>query len=99
MSRRAEESRSPFHQRATSPTRRTVSRRTYDTPSKHACQAVLGGRQQHRWRCAGHPDQTNISRLRCGGKPRLYGFRVDPEFYVVFWDPEHVIYPSLKRNT
>lgn len=44
-------------------------------------------------------DQTNISRLRCGNKPRLYGFRVDPEFYAVFWDPEHLIWPSAKRNT
>lgn len=38
-------------------------------------------------------DETCISRLRIGGKARLYGFRRDPEFYAVFWDPEHDIWP------
>lgn len=44
-------------------------------------------------------DETRISRLRFGGPERLFGFRRDPEFYAVFWDPNHEIWPSHKKNT
>ena len=47
----------------------------------------------------GLSDETNISRLRINGEQRLYGFRRDPEFYAVFWDPQHRIWPSKRRNT
>ncbi|MER7165224.1 hypothetical protein ABT336_03985 [Micromonospora sp. NPDC000207] len=42
----------------------------------------------------GMADETCISRLRINGPSRLYGFRRDPEFYAVFWDPKHEIWPS-----
>lgn len=38
-------------------------------------------------------DETSVSRLRISGAQRLYGFRRDPEFYAVFWDPKHEIWP------
>jgi hypothetical protein len=38
-------------------------------------------------------DETCISRLRIGSSERLYGFRRDPEFYAIFWDPKHEIWP------
>ncbi|WP_416901337.1 hypothetical protein [Micromonospora echinospora] len=41
----------------------------------------------------GFADETRISRLRINGPGRLYGFRRDPEFYAVFWDPKHEIWP------
>ncbi|MDH2424707.1 hypothetical protein [Sphaerisporangium sp. TRM90804] len=44
-------------------------------------------------------DMTKISRLRLGGKVRLYGFMEGNCFHVVWWDPEHQIWPSVKRNT
>lgn len=44
-------------------------------------------------------DETNISRLRINCGQRLFGFRRDPEFYAVFWDPYHKIWPSKLRNT
>lgn len=45
-------------------------------------------------------DQTRISRLRLAGKPRLYGFMDDDStFHIVWWDPEHEVWPSTKRNT
>lgn len=47
----------------------------------------------------GFGDETRISRLQIGGLPRLYGFRRDPEFYAVFWDPKHVIWPPTLRHT
>lgn len=47
----------------------------------------------------GFGDETQISALRIGGQPRLWGFRRDAEFYPVFWDPLHEIYPSPKKHT
>ncbi|HEX5597025.1 MAG TPA: hypothetical protein VFX61_13570 [Micromonosporaceae bacterium] len=44
----------------------------------------------------GLADETCISRLRIGSMSRLYGFRRDPEFYAVFWDPKHEIWPSKR---
>lgn len=45
----------------------------------------------------GFSDETRISRLRIGGAPRFYGFRRDPVFYAIFWDPLHEIWPSPKK--
>lgn len=44
-------------------------------------------------------DQTSISRLRINGPGRLYGFIDKNVFHVVFWDPEHLIWPSSKKHT
>jgi hypothetical protein len=46
-------------------------------------------------------DQTEIARLQINGKRRLYGFLPDggPDFYVLWWDPEHEIWPSTLRHT
>lgn len=45
-------------------------------------------------------DQTRISRLRLTGKQRLYGFMdEDNTFHVLWWDPEHEVWPSTLRNT
>ncbi|MEU8920341.1 hypothetical protein AB0D10_05295 [Kitasatospora sp. NPDC048545] len=44
-------------------------------------------------------DMTRISRLRFGGRQRLYGFLVDNVFHVVWWDREHEVWPSQKKNT
>lgn len=44
-------------------------------------------------------DMTRISRLRLSGKERLYGFLEDNCFHIVWWDPEHTVWPSRPRNT
>ena len=44
-------------------------------------------------------DETEVSRLRCGGAPRLYGFLREHVFHVLWWDPKHEVFPSTKRNT
>ncbi len=46
-----------------------------------------------------YDDEDQISRLRVTGRGRLYGFRRDERFYALWWDPEHAIYPSTKKNT
>lgn len=35
-------------------------------------------------------------RFRLSGVRRLWGFRVDRTFHVVWWDPEHKVYPTEK---
>lgn len=45
----------------------------------------------------GLADQTKIWRLRLNGPSRLYGFLDGNVFHVVWWDPEHRIWPSKKR--
>ncbi len=47
----------------------------------------------------GLADMTKISVFRLGGEERLYGFRCDNVFHVVWWDPEHVIWPSHLKHT
>ena len=33
-------------------------------------------------------------RFRLGGTARLWGFRVNRTFHVVWWDPQHQVYPT-----
>jgi hypothetical protein len=44
-------------------------------------------------------DMDRISRLQLDGKRRLYGFRRGDRFYALWWDPEHVIWPSTLKHT
>ncbi len=44
-------------------------------------------------------DLDGISRLQITGRQRLYGIRNRNEFSILWWDPEHQIWPSRKRNT
>ena len=34
-----------------------------------------------------------------GGKQRLWGFLRAGVFHVLWWDPEHQIYPSWEKHT
>lgn len=47
-------------------------------------------------RDAGRDDETEVVRLRLGGKPRLYGILREHVFYVLWYDPEHQVWPSEK---
>lgn len=44
-------------------------------------------------------EMTSIWRLDFKGKQRLYGFLEGNVFHVVWWDPEHEVYPWLPKNT
>lgn len=39
-------------------------------------------------------DQTQISRIQLSGTERLYGFRRANVFHVLWWDPDHTVWPS-----
>ncbi|RIQ21270.1 hypothetical protein DY240_15725 [Jiangella rhizosphaerae] len=43
--------------------------------------------------------RDSICRLRINGRRRLYGFLTGNDFSIVWWDPEHVIWPSTKKHT
>ena len=47
----------------------------------------------------GLADMTKISVFRLSGVLRLYGFRRENVFHVVWWDPPHQIWPSVKKHT
>jgi hypothetical protein len=38
-------------------------------------------------------------RFRLGSTRRLWGFRRDRTFHVVWWDPQHKVYPTEPKNT
>ena len=63
----------------------------YDIPD------LPNGRALQRLADLDYDDRDQISRLRIGGKQRLYGFREGPRFYALWWDPEHEIWPTSKR--
>lgn len=71
-----------------------------DEPGKHYEIQQLPTKESHR-RLAelGYDDQDRISRLRFGGTLRLYGFLRGNIFHVLWWDPDHKVYPSPKRHT
>lgn len=68
-----------------------------EEPGKHYEVARLPTQEAiNRLEDMGLGDMTRISRLRLGGKPRLYGFLLGNVFHMVWWDPEHEIWPSSR---
>lgn len=65
----------------------------YDLPGK-LCKEALD-----RLAVMRRDDMTKIHRLDFKGKQRLYGFLEGNVFNVVWWDPEHEIWPWVPRNT
>lgn len=41
----------------------------------------------------------NLCSLRKSGKQRLWGFYRSGIFHILWWDPEHEVYPSPKKHT
>jgi len=41
----------------------------------------------------------NLCSLRMCGKERLWGFLRSGIFHLLWWDPEHQVFPSKKKNT
>jgi hypothetical protein len=71
-----------------------------EEPGKHYEAHRLPNKQaQERLTALNLGDMTRVSRLRFGGKPRLYGFLIDNVFHVLWWDREHEVWPSQKKNT
>lgn len=41
----------------------------------------------------------HMVRLEMGGLRRLYGVRTGHEFHVVWWDPDHAVWPAKLKHT
>lgn len=67
---------------------------TYDDFSKCPNQAAV-----NRLGAIYEKDGDSIARFRLSGRKRLYGFLIDNQFHIVWWDPEHQIWPSKKKHT
>lgn len=52
-----------------------------------------------RWREIGLDDYDGLWELRVSGKGRLWGMLKDNIFYIVWWDPDHLVCPAPKKHT
>lgn len=44
-------------------------------------------------------DLEQLFSLRIGGRERVFGWRRGSVFYVLWWDPDHKIFPSKMKHT
>lgn len=44
-------------------------------------------------------DLEMLYSLRLSGKERIWGKRENEAFYIIWWDPDHSIYPVQKKHT
>ncbi len=44
-------------------------------------------------------DLEQLFSLRIGGKKRIFGWREKSVFHVLWWDPDHKVYPSKMKYT
>lgn len=44
-------------------------------------------------------DISELFSIGIGGKPRVFGIRAGECLKILWWDPEHKVYPSIKPNT
>ena len=65
---------------------------------KHHEQEIssLGEEFQSRWRDLGLEEFQTAFRLRFSAKARIWGIKIKAHFYIVWWDRNHVVYPTSK---
>ena len=44
-------------------------------------------------------DAPSLVSLRLSARERIWGIRVDNILQILWWDPNHQVYPSLKKHT
>lgn len=70
-------------------------RRHHDQPVTNICTEA-----QKDWMKARLGDtfgDRDLFRFRLSGEQRLWGYRVGATFHVVWWDPDHLVYPTEKN--
>lgn len=55
--------------------------------------STIAAEASKRWAERGLDLYDTAFRFRLGNKPRLWGFRTAAKFNIVWWDPDHKIYP------
>jgi hypothetical protein len=61
--------------------------------------SALCGRAQNRLKELGLDDVDGLLSLRLSGKQRVWGILQAGVLGLLWWDPEHEVCPSLKKNT
>ena len=54
---------------------------------------------QNRLEQLGHDDQAKLVSFRLSNTERIWAIRSGEEAFLLWWDPNHEIYPSRLRNT
>ena len=54
---------------------------------------------QNRLEQLGHDDQAELVSFRLSNTERIWAIRSGEEAFLLWWDPNHEIYPSRLRNT
>lgn len=74
---------------------------TKDRHFKHHSMQItdIVGEAQNRWAHLDLDQFPEAFRFRLGGKKRLWGYRIKATFHVVWWDPEHMIYPTEPKGS
>lgn len=70
-----------------------------DDPGKWYPLAQLPGPAKTRLQHLKFDDADAIHRLRVSGSQRIYGFLINGVFHLVWWDPDHTVYPAPKKHT
>ncbi len=66
----------------------------------HSCDvASLSSKARTRLLEIGMDDQDKLWSIRLSSKKRLWGILDRGIFYIVWWDPNHQVYPSTLKNT
>ena len=67
---------------------------------KHHYQEAQSIATSAQGRLTGLEDEVDyLFRFRLGSRERLWGIRKYGVFYVLWWDPEHTVYPTEPNNT
>jgi len=65
----------------------------------HSCDvASLSSKARTRLLEIGMDDQDKLWSIRLSSKKRLWGILDRGIFYIVWWDPNHQVYPSTLKN-
>lgn len=54
---------------------------------------------KQRLREIGLDDRDTLFSFRLSGKQRIWGYREEAVLYILWWDPEHTVYPVAKKHT
>jgi len=69
---------------------------------KHNHNCEVGGMCRDARRCLAEDWQGGADEaltIRLTNKKRLWGILEGPILYLLWWDPDHAVYPSLPKNT
>jgi hypothetical protein len=70
-----------------------------DEPGKRYLLSQLPAEPIRRLQELSLDDADCIHRLRLSGPKRIYGFLIDDVFHLLWWDPDHAVFPSTLRHT